>query len=97
MPAWQGAAARAALVGDDVLRVAANLGSGPVTGPAAPLWTGFALAAVAGVLWAFATYAAGSALASLLGQRPLRAVSLRRRPGGAGGAAGAAALLSLTP
>jgi hypothetical protein len=70
MPAWEGGAARALLVGDDLALRAAALGA---AGASSSLWTGFAFAALVGVLWAFATYGLGSLAASALGQRPLLA------------------------
>jgi hypothetical protein len=60
---WSSDTARVALVGDDVAVVARGLAGG-----GALPWSGFALAAAIGVLWAFATYAAGAAVARHLGQ-----------------------------
>lgn len=70
MPAWEGVTARALLVGDDLALRAAELGA---AGASSSLWTGFAFAALVGVLWAFATYGLGSLAAAALGQRPLLA------------------------
>lgn len=66
LPAWNGAAARALILGDDLLRQAGRL-----VGEGGAAWTGFALATTFGTLWAFLTYAAGSGIATVLGQRPL--------------------------
>jgi hypothetical protein len=71
---WSSAAARAALVGDDMMLVAGGL-----AGAAPALWIGFALAAALGVGWAFLVWAAGSATATRLGQAPLEPVARRRR------------------
>ncbi|MCB1055028.1 MAG: hypothetical protein KDD11_05895 [Acidobacteria bacterium] len=65
---WSSAAARALLRGDDVgLRFealrAASSGAGP--------WIGFALAFLAGALWAWCTYAAGGWISRRLGAPPL--------------------------
>lgn len=67
LPAWADEASRSALRGDDLSRVLAAL---PALGPAAP-WGGLALAVLLGALWAFATYAAGGAVARLLGRGPV--------------------------
>ncbi|HMB54662.1 MAG TPA: hypothetical protein VKU40_15195 [Thermoanaerobaculia bacterium] len=72
LPAWSSPAERAALVGDDlVLRLGAVEQAAPALG--GELWAGFASAVVLGLLWALATYAVGSLIASALSQRPLRA------------------------
>lgn len=69
LPAWSSPGERAALVGDDVfVRLGEVAGAPPPNGE---LWTGFALAALAGLLWAFLTYAAASLVATSLSQRPL--------------------------
>lgn len=60
---WSSAVARLALVGDDVVVVARRL-----VGAGAMQWAGFALGCALGVAWAFATYAAGAAVARRLGQ-----------------------------
>src|SRR6185436_17621807 len=63
---WSNAPSRLALVGDDVAVVASRLAGG-----GAVLWTGFALAATLGLVWAFFTYALGAAVAERLGEPPL--------------------------
>ena len=78
LPAWSGTAARTLLVGDDVGLRGAELAfasASPV------LWTGFAFAIGVGLLWAFLTYAAGSLVATALGQHPLLARIGRTREG----------------
>jgi hypothetical protein len=74
-PAWSAPAQRALLRGDDLFRLSAELVRAEASGE---VWLGFALATVCGVLWVFLTYALASAIASGLGQRPLRAPDLRR-------------------
>jgi len=76
VPSWAGEAARELLRGDDVFRVGEAVAA---AGGGAAAWSGFALAAVVGTLWAFATYALGGWLATRLGERPLEAM---RRPDG---------------
>jgi hypothetical protein len=70
-PAWGSAAKQALLRGDDLFRRVAFLVR---TDAAGEVWLGFALAVLFGILWAFLAYALASALATGLGQRPLRAV-----------------------
>lgn len=55
---WKG---EASLRGDDVFKVAEALAATPGATPES--WAGFALAALLGVVWAFLTWALGSALA----------------------------------
>ena len=63
IPPWSSETSRLALVGDDVMVVAQGLaGTGGV------LWIGFVVAALAGLMWAFATYALGALIAHRLGQ-----------------------------
>ena len=66
IPPWSSPASRLALVGDDVTVVARGLAGGDGV-----LWAGFVVAALAGVLWAFATYALGALVAHRLGQPPI--------------------------
>jgi hypothetical protein len=61
---WRSAAAL--LRGDDVGLVFARVGAA-----ASPPWGGFALAAAAGVLWAWGTYGLGAGVARALGQPAL--------------------------
>lgn len=75
VPPWAGEAARELLRGDDLFRVGEAVAAAG-TGVA---WAGFALAALLGTLWAFATYALGGWLAARLGERPLPPPP---RPGG---------------
>jgi hypothetical protein len=63
VPPWSSEPARTALIGDDVFVVAPALSGGD-----ALLWTGFAVAALLGVIWAFLTYGAGALVARGLGQ-----------------------------
>jgi hypothetical protein len=66
-PPWSAPALRELLRGDDLfLRIGALAGQSGVSP-----WWGLILAAALGVLWAFATYAAGGWLAGRLGQRAL--------------------------
>ncbi|QQR72834.1 MAG: hypothetical protein IPJ17_15240 [Holophagales bacterium] len=68
LPPWRSPAPAAAqLVGDDLIRKAAELGS---LGSAAP-WVGFALAAAIGAAWAWTWVALASRVASWLGESPL--------------------------
>jgi hypothetical protein len=66
LPPWSGAAAL--LRGDDVGLVFAR-----VAGAAASPWGGFVAALVAGVVWAWATYGLGGAVARALGEPALAA------------------------
>ena len=66
LPPWNGPATRELLRGDDLLKKLGELAS--VSG--AP-WGGALLAALLGLLWAFAVYGLGDGVARLLGQRPL--------------------------
>jgi len=69
VPLWSAAATSSLLRGDDLVdrlsRVSAAGG--------ASAWSGFVLASAVGVAWAFATYLAGSAIASRLGAPSLDA------------------------
>ena len=65
---WRAAATL--LRGDDVGLVFARVGAA-----AAPPWGGFAAAVVVGVLWAWATYGLGGAVARALGQPALETAS----------------------
>ncbi len=67
LPPWAGEAMRELLRGDDlVLRARAVAEAGGTAS-----WTGLALAASIGLVWAFATYALGGWFAARLGQGPL--------------------------
>jgi hypothetical protein len=66
LPLWKGVAPL--LRGDDVGLVFARAAAAPL-----PPWGGFAAAVVAGVLWAWATYGLGGAVASALGEPALAA------------------------
>jgi hypothetical protein len=68
---WSSLAASSLLRGDDLLLKAGQLGGEP---PA--LWIGFALAALVGALWAWATYALAGRLAGALGQPPIEPAPL---------------------
>jgi hypothetical protein len=70
---WSIEPARTALIGDDVAVVAPALSGG-----GALLWSGFALAVVLGLTWAFLIYGAGAAVARHLGQPSLE--RLPRKP-----------------
>lgn len=77
LPPWQG---NGMLRGDDLLRKMAEIGRlmGTGTTGGAP-WAGFALAALLGLVWAFLTWGAGSAVARRLGEGPVvRGSALRR-------------------
>lgn len=68
LPAWRSPSPAAAqLLGDDIVRKIAELNT---LGGDAP-WAGFALAAVAGVVWAWSWVAFASLVASWLGAPPL--------------------------
>lgn len=67
LPPWSGDAARELLRGDDLSRKLEELGA-----VANAPWGGFLLATVLGLLWAFATYGAGAAVARGLGAGPLK-------------------------
>jgi hypothetical protein len=62
LPPWSGVASRELLRGDDLIRKIGEL----ALLPEAP-WGGALLAALLGLLWAFATYGAGVAVARALG------------------------------
>ena len=88
MAPWRGAEHRG-LVSDDVVRLAAALADGEAAVAAGPRsWSGLALGAVFGVVWAFGVYALGSLVAAGLGQRPLRVRAEAGRDAPAGAAAG---------
>jgi hypothetical protein len=65
LPPWAGAATRALLRGDDLVRKLGELADMP----GAP-WGGAILAALIGVAWAFLTYALGDVVARALGSHP---------------------------
>jgi hypothetical protein len=71
LPPWSGEAAAAALRSDDLFRLAGELAEHPD-----PPWLGAAVATAVGVLWAFATYALGGAVARLLEHRRRGAVEV---------------------
>jgi len=75
LPPWNAPPVREVLVADDLAREWQTLRR---LGNAAP-WSGFALGCLVGVLWAFSTYACGSALAAQLGEPPERAGPQPRR------------------
>jgi hypothetical protein len=78
IPPWTASALRTLLRGDDLLRIAPGLaGAGPTA------WMGFTVAALLGLLWAFATYAAGGAVAQALGRGPVQAESFSQSASGA--------------
>lgn len=79
LPAWESAAERALLRGDDLLLVAGRVAE---AGGGAGAWVPFGFAVAAGVLWAFVTYGLASLIASGLAQRPLRARVLAAGEGG---------------
>lgn len=66
LPPWAAPAVRELLRGDDLGKKISALAG--MTGKGGAPWGGAVLAATAGVLWAFATYALGSAVARALGQ-----------------------------
>lgn len=65
LPPWHGADARALLRGDDLVLLA---GGWVGEGAGVAIWLGGALAAVLGIVWAFATYALGARLAPVRGE-----------------------------
>lgn len=78
LPPWSAAPLRQLLRGDDLLQKLREL----AVLPEAP-WGGAAVAALAGVLWAFLTYAAGDRLAARLGQAALADQRADERAGAA--------------
>ncbi|HZF10930.1 MAG TPA: hypothetical protein VFE33_19245 [Thermoanaerobaculia bacterium] len=69
LPPWSAPALRQLLRGDDLLKKVQELAALPSPGVAP--WGGVALAALAGVLWAFLTYKLGDRVARALGQPAL--------------------------
>ena len=70
VPPWSGGIFPEMLRSDDLILKAQGLAAGGVSATA---WAGLVLAALAGVLWAFATYWLGGKLAGLLGEGPVAA------------------------
>jgi hypothetical protein len=75
LPPWAAPAARSLLRGDDLGKKVGELAGLP----GAP-WGGALLAILLGTLWAFATYALGSAVARALGQEAVRPPSAAPSP-----------------
>ncbi|HEX4960953.1 MAG TPA: hypothetical protein VF173_08955 [Thermoanaerobaculia bacterium] len=74
LPPWTAPAVRALLRGDDVGKKFSELAALSTRPTGAP-WGGAALAVALGVIWAFLTYALGSAVAVKLGAAPIPSAS----------------------